>query len=191
MSRSAAVSSGSARAMSATVCVPEASTEPIAPHCSRELLDRLLQGVGLLVERVFGLLEVVDGRVRPAGHDLGDVLSLLGVGCPGVLHAFDHRLGGLDGPLEPLSDEPRASLRRLRLRLLRARAGRRRRADVLDDRLELTAPDGHGAAHALGPFAGRDGLVAVVVSEQRCDADEPRRGRPRRRRSRRVALDPS
>ena len=47
-----------------------------------------------------------------------------------------------------------------------------RRPDVLDDRLELAAPDGDRAADALRPLAGRNRLAApVAVADQRGDDD--------------------
>src|SRR4029079_8217132 len=123
-------------------------------------------------------LEVVDGRVRPAGDRLGGLRALSRVGNTGVVDGRDHRLRRLDRLLEPVTDEGGAALRRLGLRLLDPqRAARVGVAEPVDDRLDLPAPDGDGTADRGGPLARWHVLtLAVVAADQRDhsgDRDDP------------------
>src|SRR4029079_15886970 len=118
---------------------------------ARDLLDRLLERVCLVVERVLRLLQVVLRRARPVGDLLRGLLAIRRVRRAGVVDSLDERVGRLDGALQPGADESPAALGRLGLRLGAGVAERRGRAEVLDDRLDLATPDPGVPAGALRP----------------------------------------
>ena len=171
--RSAAASSGSSCATSAIVCTPPASADAIARAALRDLLDRLLERVRLLVERVLRLLEVVERAIGPVGDVLGRLLALRVSGMP-----------ALSIPSTIVSVACTARSRPLRTNPVRpcgvsdcgssppAVLASVRRPDVLDDRLQLAAPDADGAAHVLRPLAGGDRLVALVAAADRGGDDD-------------------
>ena len=128
------------------------------PPPPRQLLERLLERVCLLVERVLGLLEVVCvesaqsemrfGPPRPAAYRECPRCRHLPQACPRPRRRAPTPSGqGRSGP----GASPTAALRR--------GSGGARRADVLDDGLQLAPPDADGAADVLRPLAGGNGAL--------------------------------
>ena len=101
---------------------------PIAPTARRQLLDRLLERVGLLLERVLSVLEVVERAARPSLETCSAAcLTVRRVRDARVVDSLDHRLGRQQCALETGAHEARCGPAASRLRLLASRRARRDR----------------------------------------------------------------